>query len=91
MLAIMPGLIAGSALTKSTNQVPNVVTQVSIATCGYITGGNWDDFGKCMAGIWGGATTYGALSSDAKKAIDILKAAVRFVRVNPWGLAVAVA
>jgi hypothetical protein len=40
MLAIMSGLIAGSALTKSAKQVPNVATQVSAAYCGYITGGN---------------------------------------------------
>jgi len=38
MLAIMPGLIAGSALTTSTKQVPNVVTQVSFAYCGYSSG-----------------------------------------------------
>ncbi len=54
MLAMMPGLIAGSALTTSTNQVPNVVTQVSVAYCGYSSGW-WSDlgrFGICMLGIW---------------------------------------
>jgi hypothetical protein len=54
MLAIMPGLIAGSALTTSTNQAPIVVTQVSIAFCGY-SGGWWSDWGQyliCMAAFW---------------------------------------
>ncbi len=52
MLAITPGMIAGSVLTDA-KQVPNVVTQVSAATCAYISGGDWDNFGKCMAGFWG--------------------------------------
>jgi hypothetical protein len=51
MLAIMPGLIAGSALTKSTNQVPNVATQASAAYCGYVSGGDWGQFGGCMVSI----------------------------------------
>ncbi len=37
MLAIMSGLIAGTALTKSVNQVPNVVTQATFAYCGYMS------------------------------------------------------
>ncbi len=65
MLAIIPGMIAGSTLTDA-KQVPNVVTQVSAVACGYISGGNWDDFGKCMAGIWGAGATYGALSQRGK-------------------------
>jgi hypothetical protein len=53
MLAIIPGTIAGSALTKSAKQVPNVevpnvATQISAAYCGYITGGDWGQFGSCM-------------------------------------------
>jgi len=52
VLAIIPGMIAGSALTKSAEQVPNVVTQVSVAYCAYIAGGDWDSFGKCMLGFW---------------------------------------
>jgi hypothetical protein len=94
MLAIIPGMIAGSALTKSANQVPNVVTQVSVATCAFVThvsGGGWNAFGACMAGIWGVATTYGALSARAQRAIDLLRVAVRFVRTNPWGLVATVA
>ena len=54
MLAIMPGLIAGSALTTSTKQAPNVVTQVSLAYCGYSSGwwSDLDRFGRCMLGFW---------------------------------------
>ncbi len=53
MLAIIPSVIAGSALTD-VKQVPNVVTQVSVAYCGYSSGW-WSDlgqFGSCMLGIW---------------------------------------
>jgi hypothetical protein len=51
-LAMMPSLIAGSALTKSAKQVPNVGTQVSAAACGYVSGGNLNEFGKCMVLLW---------------------------------------
>jgi hypothetical protein len=91
MPAIMPGLIAGSALTKSAKQVPNVATQVSAATCAYVSGGDWNNFGICMAGIWGDATTYGALSLRATTPSALIGAVVRYVKANPWGLAVAVA
>ncbi len=53
MLAIIPGMIVGSALTESAKQVPNVVTQVSVAYCGYSSGW-WSDlgrYGSCMVGI----------------------------------------
>ncbi len=42
MLALVPGLIAGSALTKSINQVLNVVTQATFGYCLYMsyTGAN---------------------------------------------------
>jgi hypothetical protein len=53
-LAIIPGMIAGSALTKSANQIPNVVTQVSFVYCGYSSGW-WSDlgqFGSCMVAFW---------------------------------------
>jgi hypothetical protein len=94
MLAIIPGMTAGSALTKSANQIPNVGTQVSVATCAFVTrlsGGGWDTFGACMGGMWGGAAMYGALSVRAKRAIDLVRFAVGFVRANPWGLVAAVA
>jgi hypothetical protein len=56
MLAIIPGMIAGSALTKSAKQVPNVevpnvVTQASAAYCAYRSGwlSDLNLFGTCMA------------------------------------------
>ena len=51
MLAIIPGMIAGSALTESAKQVPNVVTQVAGAVCAYQSGWLNDPikFGVCMA------------------------------------------
>jgi len=55
MLAIIPGMIAGSVLTKSAKQVPNVevpnvVTQVAGAICAYHSGWLSDPirFGGCM-------------------------------------------
>ncbi len=90
MLAITPGMIAGSTLTDA-KQVPNVVTQVSAVACGYISGGNWNNFGMCMVGFWGGAAAYGALSQRARSVMTVLRAAVNFIRINPAGLAIAVA
>jgi hypothetical protein len=52
MLAIIPGTIAGSALTKSTNQVPNVATQVSTAYCAYKSGLDGGKFKECMIDFW---------------------------------------
>jgi hypothetical protein len=48
MLAIMSGLIASSALTKSANQVPNVVTQATFAYCGYMSFTGASSFGGCL-------------------------------------------
>jgi hypothetical protein len=48
MLAIMSGLIAGSALTKSTNQVPNVVTQATFGYCLYMSYTGANSFGRCL-------------------------------------------
>ncbi len=48
MLAIMSGLIASSALTKSTNQVPNVVTQATFAYCGYMSLTGASSLGGCL-------------------------------------------
>ncbi len=50
-LAIMPGLIAGSALADA-KQVPNVATQVSAAYCAYKSGLNWGGFRECMIDFW---------------------------------------
>ncbi len=94
MLALVPGLIAGTALTTSINQVPNVGTQASVATCTFVahlSGGGWNTFGACMAGMWGVVAMRGALSVRARTAMELVRALVTFVRVNPWGLAVAVA
>jgi hypothetical protein len=90
MLAIIPGMIAGSALTKSAKQVPNVVTRVSAAVCGYLTGGDWGEFGKCMLGLWTPVAIAGAISVHGN-IINIMRAFVSFVRTHPWGLGVAVA
>ncbi len=89
MLAIIPSMIAGSTLTDA-KQVPNVATQVSAAMCAYISDGNWNNFGKCMAGFWGLGAAAGA-AKQRGNIITILRAAVRFVRTHPWGLAIAVA
>jgi hypothetical protein len=95
MLAIIPGTIAGSALTKSANQVPNVGTQASVATCAvvtHLTSGGWEAFGACMAGMWGGAAFYGALQAGARTPRQLVTALVTYVsRVNPWGFVAAVA
>ena len=90
MLSLMQGMIADSALTKSAKQVPNVVTQVSAATCAYISGGDWDSFGKCMAGIWGAGITL-AVVKQPGNIIRIMRVAASFIRAHPWGLAIAVA
>jgi hypothetical protein len=52
MLAIIPGMIAGSALTKSAEQVPNVGTQVSAAYCAYKSGLDGGRFRECMIDFW---------------------------------------
>ena len=95
MLALVPGVIAGSALTKSVNQVPNVGTQASVATCAvvtHLTGGGWEAFGACMAGMWGTAAFYGALQAHARTAKELVMALVNYVsRVNHWGFVAAVA
>ncbi len=93
MFAIIPSVIAGSALTD-VKQVPNVVTQATTAMCAAVTrltGGGWDTFGACMVGFWGGAAGYGALSARAQRVVDLARALVTYVRINPWGLVAAVA
>jgi hypothetical protein len=37
MLALVPGLIAGSTFTKSADQVPNVATQATVGYCLYMS------------------------------------------------------
>jgi len=93
-LAIIPGTIAGSALTVA-KQVPNVATQASAATCAvvtHLTNGGWEAFGACVAGMWGGAAFYGALQARARTPRALAGALVTYVsRINPWGFVAAVA
>jgi hypothetical protein len=99
MLAIMPGMIAGSALTDA-KQVSNVVTQVSFAYCGYIaaTGGS---FLGCMGEFWipsgailGTSTAIGASYVKAGKELDswrLIRTGLRYLRFSTVRFKVAVA
>ncbi len=51
MLAIIPGMIAGSTLTDA-KQVPNVATQISAAYCAYKSGLDGDRFKECIIDFW---------------------------------------
>jgi len=94
MLAMMTGLIAGSALTESANQVPNVVTQVSFVYCGYIaaTGGS---FLGCMGEFWiptgailGTSTGIGVAHVEVGKILNkqrLLDTGLRFLRFSAGG------
>ena len=100
MLAIIPGMIAGSALTEPAEQVPNVGTQVSFAYCGYIsyTGGSFFD---CMRDFWiptgtilGTSAGIGVAYINAGKALDswrLIKTGLRFLRFSKVGFIVALA
>jgi hypothetical protein len=48
MLALVPGLIAGSTLTKSADQVPNVVTQATFGYCLYTSYTGANSLGRCL-------------------------------------------
>jgi hypothetical protein len=48
MLAIIPGTIAGSTLTKSTNQVLNVATQATFGYCLYTSYTGANSLGRCV-------------------------------------------
>jgi hypothetical protein len=99
MLAIMPGMIAGSALTESAKQVPNVITQVSFAYCGYraYTG---DSFLGCMGEFWlpagailGTSAAIGASYVTAGKALDswyLINTGLRYLKFTKVGFKVAV-
>ncbi len=98
-LAIMPGLIAGSALTDA-KQAPNVVTQVSFAYCGYIaaTGGS---FLGCMGEFWlpsgailGTSAGIGAAHVAAGRELDswrLIRTGLRYLRFTKVGFKVALA
>jgi hypothetical protein len=48
MLALVPGLIAGSTLTRSTNQVPNVATQATFGYCLCMSYTGANSPGRCL-------------------------------------------
>ena len=93
MLAITPGMIAGSALTDA-RQVPNVVTQVSAAYCSYIaaTGGS---FLGCMREFWiptgtilGTAAAIGVARIKAGEILGswrLIKTGLRFLQFSAEG------
>jgi hypothetical protein len=101
MLAMMPGMIAGSALTESAKQVPNVGTQISAAYCGYTsyTGGN--SFWGCMQEIWvptgtilGTSAGIGIACITAGKALGswrLIRTGLRFLGFSGKGFVVALA
>jgi hypothetical protein len=101
MLAIISGMIAGSALTKSTNQIPNVATQTSVAYCGYTdyTGGS--SFWDCMTDIWiptgailGTSTGIGTAYVHAGKTLDswrLIRTGLSFLRFSGIGFVAAAA
>jgi hypothetical protein len=101
MLAIMPGIIAGSALTKSTNQVPNVATQVSIAYCGYMSYTCAQSFLGCMGEFWiptgailGTSSGIGVAYITAGEKLDswrLIRTGVRFLRFSALGFKVDLA
>jgi hypothetical protein len=100
MLAMMPGMTAGSALTESAKQVPNVVTQISAAYCGYTsyTGGS---FFSCMRDFWiptgtilGTSAGIGVAYITAGKALGswrLIRTGLRFLGFSAWGFVVALA
>jgi hypothetical protein len=101
MLVMMPGLIAGSALTVSAKQVPNVGTQISAAYCGYTsyTGGN--SFWGCMRDIWiptgtilgtsAGIGTAYVKAGETLGSWRLIMTGLRFLRFSGWGFVAAVA
>ena len=97
MLAIIPGMIAGSALTKSAKQAPNVGTQASAAYCGVTSYIDGSSFWDCMEDIWvptgailGTAAAIGA-AAIMSGVEDLVTIGVALVRFSAWGFVVAVA
>ena len=103
MLAIMPGMIADSVLTKPAIQHHNIGAQASLAYCGYQSGfSDWWGCGRCMYDIWipdltltfGGAVA----AADRLTAIGervgswrLIRTGRRLLRFTGWGFIVAVA
>ncbi len=89
MLAIIPGMIAGSALTDA-KQVPNVGTQVSAAYCAYKSGTGRESFGDCMIDLWV-PVSVAVIVSNAGVIDSIVRTGVRTARFGGLtGLGVAV-
>ncbi len=78
MLAIIPGMIAGSALTDA-KQVPNVGTQVSSAYCAYKSGTGRESFEDCMLDMWV-PVSISVIISNANVIDSIVKTGVRTAR-----------
>jgi len=101
MPAIIPGTIAGSALTESAKQVPNVVTQISFAYYGYISYTSGDSFLGCMREFWiptgtilGTSAAIGASYVKTGKELDswrLIMTGLRYLRFSKAGFKVAVA
>jgi len=103
MLAMMPGKIAGSVLTKPAIQHHNIGAQASLAYCGYQSGfSDWWGWGRCMYDIWvpdltltfGGAVA----AADGVTAIGervgswrLIRTGLRLLRFTGWGFIAAVA
>ncbi len=74
MLAIIPSMIAGSMLTESAKQVPNVVTQATFGYCLYMSYTGANSLGGCLRetllpagatiGLYGGSTIVTVAGGD---------------------------
>jgi hypothetical protein len=104
MLAIIPGMIAGSVLTKPAIQHHNIGAQASAAYCGYRSGWFSDlwGWGSCMYDLWipDLTLTFTGLVATSKTLIDIgntvgswrlVYKGLRLLRFTGWGFIVAVA
>jgi hypothetical protein len=104
MLAIMPGMIAGSVLTKPAIQHHNIGAQASAAYCGYRSGWFSDlwGWGRCMYDLWipDLTLTFTGLvaAADGVTAIGervgswcLIRTGLRLLRFTGWGFIVAVA
>jgi hypothetical protein len=104
MLAIIPGMIAGSVLTKPAIQHHNIGAQASVVYCGYQSGWFSDlwRWGSCMYDLWipDLTLTFTGLVATSKTLIDIgntvgswrlIMTGLRLLRFTGWGAIAAVA
>jgi hypothetical protein len=107
MLAIMPGMIAGSVLTKPAIQHHNIGAQVSLAYRGYKSG--WfSDWGKFVEyvlpyspipiGVGAGLAKWVREYIQASREVDSWRLAMRYLkrgmfplRISPWGAIITAA